>query len=179
VTCPDLETIAAYALDELGEEAQAAFEEHYFGCDTCLAQAERMQRLVQELEATLPSVLTTARRRRLETTLPRPRAVDVQPGGRATLRLGKDAPVAFWVMHAPLSGAERVDFEARDDQGTTLFTLKDVPFDRERGEVVLACQVHFRMLPGIEKMRASLVATDATGSRTVGEYRLDHQFESP
>jgi len=178
VTCPNLETIAAYTLGELGEAEQSAFEEHYFGCDDCLAQAARMQRLVQELEATLPSVLTTARRQRLETTLPRPKAVDVQPGGTATIHLGADEPVAFWVMHAPLGGVERVDFQARDEHGTTLFTLNDVPFDRERGEVVLACQVHFRTLPGIEKMRASLVATDAKGSRTVAEYRLDHHFES-
>jgi hypothetical protein len=179
VTCPNLETIAAYTLDELGEDELRAFEEHYFGCDACLAQAERMHRLVRELEATLPSVLTTARRKRIESVLPRPKSVDVQPGGRATIRLAADEPIAFWVMHAPLADAERVDFEARDDQGTTLFTLKDIPFDRERGEVVLACQVHFRTLPGVENMRASLVATDAKGSRTVGEYRLDHRFESP
>ena len=179
MSCPNLETIAAYTLDELGDDDLKAFEEHYFGCDECLAQAERMRRLVQDLEATLPSFLTTARRRRLEATLPRPRAVDVQPGGRATIHLGADDPVAFWVMHAPLADAERVDFEARDDGGATLFTLHDVPFDRQRGEVVLACQVHFRTLPGIEKMQARLVVTDAQGSRTVGEYRLDHRFESP
>lgn len=177
MTCPNLETIAAYTLDELAEDELRAFEEHYFECDACLAQTERMQRLVQELETTLPSVLTTARRKRLETTLPRPKAVDVQPGGRATIHLADDEPVAFWVMHAPLAGATRVDFEARDDQGTTLLTLNDVPFDRERGEVVLACQIHFRTLPGVENMQARLVATDAHGSRQVSEYRLDHHFE--
>jgi anti-sigma factor RsiW len=179
MTCPHLETIAAYTLDELGEEEQVAFEEHYFGCDACLAQAERMQRLVAELQATLPAVLTRGRRERLEASHPRPAAVDVQPGETASIRLAGDAPVGLWVMHAPLAGAERVDLEAHDASGNPLFTLRDVPFDAERGEVVLACQVHYRALPGVEKMRASLIATDAKGPRQVGEYLLDHRFESP
>jgi len=178
MTCPNLETIAAYTLDELGEEEQRAFEEHYFGCDACLAQAQRMRRLVDELATTLPPILTRARRERLEASDPRPTAVNVQPGETASIRLAGDAPVGFWVMHAPLAGAERVDFEARDAGGNTLFTLSDVPFDAERGEVVLACQIHYRSLPGVTKMHASLVATDARGSRKVGEYLLDHRFES-
>jgi hypothetical protein len=179
VTCPNLETIAAYTLDELGEEEQRVFEEHYFGCDACFAQAERMQRLVDDLQATLPAVLTSARRKRLEASHPRPKAVDVRPGETASIRLAGDAPVGFWVMHAELGGAERVDFEARDASGKVLLSLSDVPFDAERGEVVLACQVHYRSLPGVEKLHASLVATDAQGSRKVGEYLLDHRFESP
>ena len=134
---------------------------------------------MEELQATLPAVLTTARRKRLEASEPRPQAVDVRPGETASIRLASDAPVGFWVMHAPLAGAERVDFEARDGDGNPLFTLSDVPFDAERGEVVLACQIHYRTLPGIGKMHASLVATDSRGSHQVGEYVLDHRFESP
>lgn len=179
MTCPNLETVAAWTLDELDEEASNAFEEHYFGCDACVEQAERMRRLVSELEATLPAVLTQARRKRLEATQPRPTSVAVRPGETATIRLGGDAPVGFWVMHAPLSGVERVDFEARDANGAPLFAIEDVPFDAERGEVVLACQVHYRNLPGIQSLHVSLTATDAQGSRPVGNYILDHRFESP
>ena len=179
MSCPNLETIAAFTLGELGEDEQRAFEEHYFGCDDCLAQATRMQRLVEDLRATLPPVLTTARRKRLEASEQRPQAVDVRPGETASIRLAGDAPVGLWVMHAPLTGAERVDFEARDASGNTLFTLSDVPFDAERGEVVLACQVHYRTLPGVAMMHATLTATDARGSHPVGEYVLDHRFESP
>lgn len=178
MSCPNLETIAAFTLDELGEEELRAFEEHYFGCNECLDQAQRMQRLVAELEATLPAVLTRARRKRLEATEPRPTSVDVRPGETASIHLGGDAPVGFWVMHAELTGAQRVDFEARDASGNALFTVNDVPFDAERGEVVLACQVHYRALPGIAMLHVSLVATDARGARKVGEYVLDHRFES-
>ena len=42
MTCPNLETIAAFTLDELGEEEELTFEEHYFACDGCLAQIQRM-----------------------------------------------------------------------------------------------------------------------------------------
>ena len=179
MTCPNLETIAAWTLDELDEGASNAFEEHYFGCDTCVEQAERMRRLVSELEATVPAVLTQARKKRLEATQPRPMSVPVRPGETATIRLGGDAPLGFWVMHASLATAKRVDFEARDANGAPLFAIEDVPFDAERGEVVLACQVHYRNLPGIQSMHVSLTATDAEGARSVGEYVLAHQFESP
>jgi len=179
VTCPNLETIAAWTLDELDEEAARAFEEHYFGCDACTEQAERMQRLVAELEATLPAVLTPARRRRLEATQRRLTSVAVRPGETATIRIGGDTPVGFWVMRAQLTGAKRVDLAARDANGAPLFAIEDVPFDAERGEVVLACQVHYRNLPGVENMHVSLTATDAEGTHPVGEYVLDHRFESP
>ncbi|HEX5098159.1 MAG TPA: hypothetical protein VFV94_01605 [Polyangiaceae bacterium] len=179
MTCPNLETIAAWTLDELEEEASTAFEEHYFGCDACALQVERMRRLVSELEATVPSVLTRARKERLEATQPRLTSVAVRPGETATIRLGGDTPLGFWVMHAPLSGVRRVDFEARDANGARLFAIADVPFDAERGEVVLACQVHYRNLPGVESMHVSLTATDEHGTRPVGEYVLDHRFESP
>jgi hypothetical protein len=179
VTCPNLETVAAWTLDELDEEAAGAFEEHYFGCDACVERAERMRRLLTELEATLPAVLTPARKRRLEATQPHPTSVVVRPGETATIRLGADSPVGFWVIQAELTGAKRVDFEARDANGAPLFAIKDVPFDAERGEVVLACQLHYRNLPGIQSMHVRLAATDTQGTRPVGEYVLDHRFESP
>jgi len=178
VSCPNLETIAAFTLDELDPAEAERFEEHYFECDACLAQAASLRRLVAELGASLPPVLTSARRRALEAERPGLTQVTVNPGETATIRLNDADNVGFWVMRAPLAGVCRVDFEARDAEGAPLFAFTDVPFDADKGEVVLACQSHYRALPGGSTLRVRLTATDAAGTRSVGEYTLDHRFES-
>jgi anti-sigma factor RsiW len=178
VSCPHLETIAAYTLGELSPDEAERFEAHYFDCDACLAQAERMERLVAALGAALPPVVSPERRRALESAVPHVVTEHLQPGDAGMLRLGGDKHLGFWVMHAELAGAERVDFEARDPAGKPLFLLRDVPFDPARGEVVLACQFHYRAMSEASKMHVSLVATDARGSRPVGEYILDHLFDA-
>jgi hypothetical protein len=178
MSCPPLETVVAWALDELSREPAEAFEEHYFGCEVCFRRAQRVHRLVAELDASLPPLLTKERRERLSLSRPALPAVRVRPGERATLRLGGPHEVALWVMDAPVANATRVDFEARDPQGELLFAHRDVPFDAERGEVVLACQVHYRALPISEKMLVRLRAFEQGGREHVSEYLLDHEFDS-
>jgi anti-sigma factor RsiW len=176
MTCPPLETAVAWALDELPREPAEAFEEHYFECDQCFRRAQHVHRLVAELDASLPPLLTNERRKKLDAARPGLPAVKVRPGEQATLRLGDPNDVGLWVMEAPLANATRVDFEARAPDGELLFAHRDVPFDAARGEVVLACQVHYRVLPLGEKVRVSLRATDRGGREHVSEYSLHHEF---
>lgn len=178
MTCPALETVVAWALDELPQSAAELFEEHYFGCDRCLGRAEQVHRLVAELDASLPPLLTRERRQKLDAAEPRLLAVKVRPGERATLRLGGPSQFGIWVMQAPVEHATRVDFEARDAQGELIFAHQDVPFDAARNEVVLACQVHYRALPVTPNFHVRLSATDGAGNAHVSEYFLDHEFES-
>ena len=91
MTCPALETIAAWLLGELDSDETVRFEEHYFGCDACLARAERMERLIGEVATSLPLFLTETRRRRLEGERPGLPIVPVEPGGEGTIRLGPRA----------------------------------------------------------------------------------------
>jgi anti-sigma factor RsiW len=177
-SCPNLETVAAWCLGELPEPAAEGFEEHYFACERCLEQAERMLRLVAQLRVSLPPVLTAERRRALEAARPALPAVRVQPGERAWLRMSKDAPVGLWLMQAGLQGVTRVDFEARTPEGELMFALRDVPFDAARGEVALACQLHYRALSMPTEMHAVLTADGPGGQRPLGRYILDHEFES-
>ena len=177
MSCPSLEIVAAWILGELSESEADAFEEHYFGCDVCLERAEGMERLVGQLGASVPFLLTPERRRALEpkcrTTVP------VEVGAEATIHLGPRAELGFWVMRAPLEQANTVDIEARDANGALLFAFEDVPFDRERGEVVLACQSHYRALHADGgAMRVRLMLTGDAGKRPVGDYVLHHVFES-
>lgn len=171
-----LETIAAWCLGELDAAAAEHFEEHYFACDSCFERARRMQNLIEQLRASLPPVLTAERRRALEGSRP-VRAVHVAAGARATLHMSPSAPLGIWLMEAPLGQVTRVDFEARSREGALLFALSDVPFDVQRGEVVLACQLHYRALGLDQEMHVRLTGTSASGRHAIGHYILDHRFD--
>lgn len=179
MSCPELERVAAWCLGELTEAEGQSFEEHYFSCDGCLEQAARMFGLLEQLRASLPPVLTAARRQALEAAQPRLQAVRVRAGERATLHMSAAAPVGVWLLQARLEHVTQVNLEARTADGALQFRLTDVPFDPSRGEVALACQLHYRALPGSAEMLARLTAEDASGARLLGEYTLDHQFEVP
>jgi hypothetical protein len=175
MTCAALETVAAWVLRELAVADSEAFEEHLFACEACTGNARRMQHLIELLSASLPPVLTLARRQALGARHAPLPAVDVEPGQRRRLAIGGSQPVGIWIMHAALAGATRVDLEARAE-GRLLFALADVPFDAARGEVVLACQTHYSALPRVLEVR--LEATGPDGERPVSEYILDHEFET-
>lgn len=178
MSCPSLENVVAWALDELPQAAAELFEEHYFECELCFRRAQHVHRLVAELDASLPPLLTRERREKLGAAEPDMPAIKVRPGERATLHLGGRSQFGLWVMQAPLENATRVDFEARDSHGELLFAHQDVPFDADRNEVVLACQVHYRALPVAGTFCVRLATTDRAGARRVSEYVLDHEFES-
>lgn len=178
--CPSLETVAAWVLGESADDPGAAerFEEHYFVCDVCLGRAERLQRLIELLRASVPTVLTAERRRDLEALHPGLPAIQIEPGERATMRLGPSSELGIFLMRAPLAHATRVDLEATDAKGAALFALKDVPFDPARGEVALACQLHYRALPAPPELHVRLTVAEPGGPRPVVEYILDHEFET-
>ena len=179
MTCPSLETVAAWVLGDLTDEEGAAFEEHYFACEACFGRAKRMQELVLKLETALPPILTADRLAALESRRGSLPSVHVQPGESGTVRLGGANLLAVWVLHCELAGVTRVDFEARSETGELYFTFQDVPFDAEHGQVLLPCHVRLRELPYDPRLLARLSARDASGSRPLGEYLLNHEFESP
>jgi hypothetical protein len=179
VSHPTLEAIAAWVEGLEAPNEGEALELHLLECGECCAQADRMQQLVATLRGALPPILTEARHRALlaeHATLP---ATHVEPGQTGVLRLSSAEAVGVWVMHCDLTGVTRVDFEARGELGQVLLVLKDVPFDAARGQVLLACQLHYRAVPDAQQMRATLRADDGAALRELGQYILDHQFESP
>jgi hypothetical protein len=175
VTCPSLDVIAAFALDELAESELERFEHHYFECDVCLRRAERMHSLLAQLRAAPPPVLTAARRKQLEESAGGVRVVCVRPDERGLLELGPSAEVGVWLMQAPLADATRVDVEGRSAEGSIVFSFADVPFDPERGQVALLCHLHYRGLSSPELHVTVTAQGRDTGAR-VTRYVLDHAF---
>ena len=178
MTCPTLETAAGWVLDELPAGEGERFEEHYFGCDSCFQRALHLERARKQLATSVPPLLTQKRHAALAARQPL-EAVHVEPGASAVIHLGQQRAVGIWIMHAALEGVTRVDLEARGDNGDVVFAFNDVPFDRERGQVLLACQVHYRALPGGPKLVVQLRETTEVGGRGLGQYILDHRFDSP
>lgn len=172
-SCPSLDWVASWALGELDEAEGEAFEEHYFGCERCAARARRMHETVDLVSRGLPITLTAARRSRAERD-PRLVTVRVEPGQHAVMSVGAQHPFGIWVLRAPVAGARQVDVEARSQSGAPIFSVVDVPFDDQRGEVVLLCSTHYR---GIDsQLHTRVIATDQSGAQTVTEYVLDHDF---
>jgi hypothetical protein len=181
MSCPSLESWVAWVLGEpegCAAEPEAELESHLFECAACAERVEGVERLVRELRAMPPMLLTAERRRKLEAELGSAAlsVVVVSPGERATIELGSTKPVGFWVMRADVQAAERIDCELLTLDGQPLQTFADVPFDAARGEVVLCCQVHYREL-GAGEMRARLSAVEAAGARPIAEYWLNHHFD--
>lgn len=177
MSCPSLETAAAWALGELESSDRDSFEEHWFACDLCAGSAERMLQLVRRLREMLPFFLTRERRDHMEGRQ-RLITVPVAPGEHARMVFGPEGETGIWVMRADLAGVERVDCEFVAPDGTPFLKLPDVPFDKERGELVLGCQQHYAELPIPHRFSVRAMAVDEDERHPIAEYFLDHIYDS-
>jgi hypothetical protein len=178
MSCPSLEAWIAWVLGEAPPDTEEELTGHLFACAACTRRVESVERLVKELRGMLPPLLTPERRKKLETELgPRGLAiVNVWPDERATIELGPDKPIGFWVMRADVQGAERLDCEFLTQEGAPFVTFRDVPFDAERGELVVCCHLHYQALGASDEMRVRVSSVGPAGSRPIAEYRLNHIF---
>lgn len=177
MSCPSIETVAAWALGELSTADHDVFEEHWFSCDTCVGRGERMLQLVRRTREILPFFLTRGRRAQLEAK-ERLITVPVAPGEHARIAFGPEGDTGIWVMRADLTGLERIDCEFVAPDGTPFLKLPDVPFDAERGELVLGCHQHYGELPFPHRFSVRATAVDRHGSHPIAEYFLDHTYDS-
>jgi hypothetical protein len=176
MTCPTpFETLARWWLDDLPEAESTALEEHLFACDGCAAASERLGELVSGLRGWIPPIISHAHRDRLTRQGKRIRLTPVDAGVSVCARFDPDLDLLVHVLRGDLSRAERVDMEiARPDTGWRL-VLEHVPFDRTAGEVLVACQRHYRdILPGDPVFR--VFAVEHGERRSVGEYLVIHEW---
>lgn len=172
MTCPRLETVAAWSLGDLSEAENDAFEAHWFSCERCAARSEKMLALTRFLGQLTAFFLTGDRRKRLEAAGPLV-AVEVPSGGTGRLSFG-DRDIALWILRADLAGVERVDCEFVYE-GTPFASFPDVPFDAERGELTLVCRTHYEAVAPA-RFNVRLTARTEAGQKPLGEYVLDHVY---
>ncbi len=170
------EQLVDYWAGDLDPATVESVDEHLFGCELCSRESERVARLAQAFRTQVPIVVTdeqvAALRSRgvvieVNAFVPNVRSAVVFPSGvdLVILRLGG----------MDLTDVERVHLMVKSESsGEILAEEPFVSFDREKGEVLVACQRHFAAFPpdvvvDVRGYRAKKVATEAT-------YFLPHTF---
>jgi hypothetical protein len=141
------ERLVAYWVGDLDAAEVAAIDDHLFGCDACTEESGRLAGLVQAFRTQIPPVITRDELERLRAK----GAVLVETAflpGRTQVVFDPRADLMIHRLGGlDLAHAERVEVTVRFESGGTAFEEPFAPFDRERGEVLIACQRHFAMFP--------------------------------
>jgi hypothetical protein len=170
------ETLVAWYANDLGEAEADALEEHVMSCDECAAFSLELGKLIGGLREVIPPVISEAMREGLAARGKRILITPCAPGESPTARFAPDIDVMVHSLQADLSRAERIDVEVLDGQGNVKFLLEDVPFGA--GEVLVACQRHYRALHAEgEHPTFRVHATEAGERRRVGDYLVIHVWE--
>lgn len=129
---------------EIDDSEASRIDEHLFGCESCARRSDRLGSLVGGLREVIPAVVSRAHRDRLLERGVRIVETRVTPGTHAHARFGPDVDLLVHVLEGDLSKAKRVDVDVVGSDGSTLFAFAGVPFDAARGEILIACQRHYR-----------------------------------
>ena len=169
------EQLVAYWSNDLDAETQASVEEHLFACDTCFANAQRLEKVVQAFRLGPPPVISQA-----EVDALRAQGLNLvensfAPGQGETVTF---APGIDLLIHRlgglDLSRADRVEVVVRSLQHGVIFEEPLAPFDRQRGEVLIACQRHFAAFPPDIVFDVRVHGSDVPGD--VATYSVPHVF---
>ena len=157
-------------------EHDDATDEHLFECDHCAAASERLGALIGGMRALIPPVLTRAQRDQLEARGLKILDMTFEPGEYGEATFARELDLMVFTLRGDLAGADRVDVEVAEQGGPTILEYQHVPFDPARGEVLIACQQHFREMaaayPGDPEFR--VFASEGGARRHVGTYVVKH-----
>ena len=171
------ERFAAYWANELTPDEVAAIDDQLFACAGCSGDATRLSNIVQAFRTMVPPVITRADVERLRAQGRVVRDQDFSPGVRTPVTFDRD--VDFLIHHLrglELADAERVEVVVRSESGGgPLFEDHFAPFDRDRGEVLIACQRHFAAMPSDIVFDVRVHRTGSAPS-TVATYLIPHDF---
>jgi Putative zinc-finger len=178
-SCPSplsFETLTDYWAKTLSAQDAAAVDEHLFGCGHCTDRSGQVAALVRALARTLPVVISRGRLEQLEQQGARLRHTPVEPGERATVVFAAGVDYLIHHLRAPLSDVRRVDCQLLSRDGLLIAEHAHLPFDRERGEVIIACQRHYLAVGGPDTL-FRVTTFDQTGASLVREYGVFHVIE--
>jgi hypothetical protein len=176
--CSNWDALVDYWAGDLDARTSEALEEHVFGCDACTADSARAVRIVQTFRASVPAIVSAEQ---LQALRARGLAVvenDFRPGERQEVEFHPQTDVLIHRLTGlDLTKAERVLVLARvESTGYAMMEDFFAPFDRARGEVLIACQRHFRGFP--PDLAFDVRAYDATGAALfeARTYLIPHVF---
>jgi hypothetical protein len=168
--------LADYFAGDLDAAAGERLEQHLFGCDACTAEAERVAAIGQAFRTAIPIAVDGEQIAALRARGVRVEENPVVAGTRKPVAFPDGSDVLVHRLQGiDLARAERVEVRVRSEStGEVLGEDHFVPFDRERGEVLIACQRHFSSLPS--DIVFDVRALEASGASFVTTFLVPHVF---
>jgi hypothetical protein len=153
-------------------------EEHLMGCAACSAESARVAAVIEGLRSVTPPLVTEAALSELKARGLRIVQNSFSPGER---KLAVFTPGVDLLIHRlgglDLSETERVRVTMLvEETGDVIFDDPSAPFERESGEVLVACQAHFAVYP--PNLVAEVRARGRSSGEQVARYMIPHVFES-
>ncbi|MGZ3417398.1 MAG: hypothetical protein ACXWUG_01040 [Polyangiales bacterium] len=164
--------VGYFAGDHPGEDD---LEEHLMGCESCAREGARIAAITEGVRALIPVVVDRAAAERLRAKGLRLRENPVDPGVPNEVVFANDTDIVLHTLRGlDLRGATRVSLRVSvESDGSTLIVLPSTPFDRESGELLIACQRHFAMFPPDTLME---VHVESEGGTQTERYSILHHF---
>jgi anti-sigma factor RsiW len=167
------ELLADFFAGELSREESDRLEEHVFACERCALEFELAGALAGGLRALVPPVITHAKLDSLRRAGLSLHVTPVEPEVPVTVRFAPGIELLVHALRADFTGAERIDVELLDRQGQRMIELAGVPVDRDRGEVLVACQRHYE--EGFSDLDCFRIwSVQGRARRAVGDYKIAH-----
>jgi hypothetical protein len=170
-----LDELARFWLGDLDEREATALEEHVFECTACHHVVHGLAAIgsgvrVASMFDRLPPLPTPERLAELRASGMRLVILNLEPGDVAERQLDPETDGVVFVLHAPLSAVAQVDLEICSPAGERFLLVPGVPFDRTKGEVVLACGRHTAQV--VPESLIRLIHGEQ--KKVLAEYRLVH-----
>jgi hypothetical protein len=176
VSWADLVAYWTHDSEALPQAELLTLEDHLMGCARCSAESERVAQLTEAFRGLLPPVLEPEQVAELRsqglTIVDNPMA----PGESREVMFPHEVDIVLHRLGGlDLSRATRVSF-VLSVVGTeqVMIELPQVPFDRERGEILLACQKHFADFPPDNVAEVRVQKDD--GGTQQASYTILHRF---
>lgn len=172
------ERLVDYWAGDLDDADTDVVDEHLFACEACSAESAGVARIVQAFRTAIPAVVSPAQTAEL-----RARGLVVEenrfePGERVEVIFEPDVDILIHHLSGiDLSRAERVHVGVRiESTGAVVFEEHFAPFDRDRGEVLIACQRHFAGLP--PDVAFDVRVHEQNGRTLEATYSVPHVFRA-
>lgn len=153
-------------------------DEHLLGCGACAEQSARVSAVTETVRGLIPPFVDHARMVAFRARGLRVKDNPIQPGSRTPVVFNVQATdiLLHRLVGLDLSAAERVGIQVTfEETGQVALEEPDVPFDRDSGEVLIACQRHFAAFP--PNIVAEVTVHHAAGRARVARYAIPHVWE--
>jgi hypothetical protein len=172
------DVLVEYWAKETSPEDLDALELHLMSCAECSASSARVAAVTETVRGMIPPVIDGAKLADLRARGLRILENPVQRDGRREVFFPRDVDILLHRLQGlDLRDARAVQLRVlREGTGDTLLDVGDVPFDRDRGEILVACQQHFSEFP--HDVLFEVLAQQRSGAVERVRYPVPHRFLS-